>query len=170
MPCTLQRVKKHLLLNIVLYSSENKTQNCFPFFKNQKTKGNAAYCELSHYSHTVILSSVGDWLFVQSDQFSSVAQSCPTLCDPMTHTQSRPTLCHGMDCSTLPYPSPSLRACSNSCPLSLGLSWIPESEKAQVSYSWSSTSLGSTSLDTEGWRAKLNLTTAVLISSLTQEC
>lgn len=60
MPCTLQRVKKHLLLNIVLYSSENKTQNCCPFFKNQKMKGNAAYCELSRDSHTVTLSSAGD--------------------------------------------------------------------------------------------------------------
>ena len=40
-------------------------------------------------------------------QFSSVAQSCPTLCDPM-------------DCSThcrLPCPSPTPGACSNSCPL-----------------------------------------------------
>ena len=140
MPCTLQRVKKHLLLNIVLFPSENKTQNCCPFFKNQKMKGNAAYWELSRDSHTVTLSSAGDWLFVQA----SVTQSCPTLR-------------YGMDCSALPYPSPSPRACSNSCPLSLGLSWIPDSEKAQVSYSWSSTSLGSTSLDTEGWRAKLYL-------------
>ena len=41
-------------------------------------------------------------------QFSSVAQSCPTLCDPM-------------DCSTpsLPGPSPTPRVYSNSCPLSL---------------------------------------------------
>jgi len=38
---------------------------------------------------------------------SSVAQSCPTLCDPM-------------DCSTpgFPCPSPTSRACSNPCPLS----------------------------------------------------
>ena len=35
---------------------------------------------------------------------SSVAQSCPTLCDPMDWR--------------LPCPSPSSRACSNSCPLS----------------------------------------------------
>ena len=39
-------------------------------------------------------------------QFSSVTQSCPTLCDPM-------------DCNTcLPCPSPTPRAYSNSCPLS----------------------------------------------------
>ena len=40
-------------------------------------------------------------------QFRSVGQSCLTLCDPM-------------DCSTpgLPCPSPTSRACSNSCPLS----------------------------------------------------
>ena len=38
-------------------------------------------------------------------QFSPVAQSCPTLCDPM-------------DCSTPGFPSPSPGACSNPCPLS----------------------------------------------------
>ena len=40
-----------------------------------------------------------------SVQFSSVTQSCLTLCDPM-------------DCSRLPSPSPTPRACSNSCPYS----------------------------------------------------
>ena len=40
-------------------------------------------------------------------QFSSVAPSCPTLCDP-----------HGLQHTRLPCPSPSPRACSNSCPLS----------------------------------------------------
>ena len=39
-------------------------------------------------------------------QFSSVAQSCSTL---------RP---HGLQHTSLPYPSPSPRVCSNSCPLS----------------------------------------------------
>ena len=38
-------------------------------------------------------------------QFSSVAQSCPTLCDPMKHAR-------------LPCPSPTPRAYSNSCPSS----------------------------------------------------
>ena len=43
---------------------------------------------------------------ISSVQFSSVAQSCPTLCDPI-------------DCSTRPHcPSPTLRVYSNSCPLS----------------------------------------------------
>ena len=38
---------------------------------------------------------------------SSVAKSCPTLCDP-----------HGLQHARLPCPSPSPGACSNSCPLS----------------------------------------------------
>ena len=38
----------------------------------------------------------------------SVAQLCPTLCDP-----------HGLQHATLPLPLPSLRVCSNSCPLSI---------------------------------------------------
>ena len=42
-----------------------------------------------------------------SVQFSSVAQSCPTLCDPMNHSVPRP-----------PCPSPSPRVHSNSCPSS----------------------------------------------------
>ena len=37
--------------------------------------------------------------------YCSVAKSCPTLCDRM-------------NCTRLPYPSPSPGACSNSCPLS----------------------------------------------------
>ena len=40
-------------------------------------------------------------------QFSSVAQSCPTLCDPWTAQHAR-----------LPCPSPTPGACSNPCPLS----------------------------------------------------
>ena len=40
-------------------------------------------------------------------QFSSFAQSCLTLCDPMDLQHTRP-----------PCPSPTLGACSNSCPLS----------------------------------------------------
>ena len=39
------------------------------------------------------------------NQFSSVAQSCPTLCDPMDYSMPR-----------LPYPSPTLGAYSSSCP------------------------------------------------------
>ena len=42
-----------------------------------------------------------------SAQFSSVTQSCPTLCDP-----------HGLQHARLPCPSPTPRACSNSCPSS----------------------------------------------------
>ena len=41
--------------------------------------------------------------------FSSVAQSCLTLCDPMDYSTSLT--------ARLPYPSPTPRACSNSCPL-----------------------------------------------------
>ena len=43
---------------------------------------------------------------VSVNQFSSVTQSCPTLCDP-----------HGLQHSRLPCPSPTPGACSNSCPL-----------------------------------------------------
>lgn len=59
MPYTLQRVKKHLLLNLstILLKPEYKI-SCF-FFFNQKTKENAVYCEVSYYLHTVILSSWG---------------------------------------------------------------------------------------------------------------
>ena len=42
---------------------------------------------------------------IRSVQFSSVAQSCPTLCDPM-------------DCSMPGFPVRRRRACSNSCPSS----------------------------------------------------
>ena len=42
-----------------------------------------------------------------SVQFSSVTQSCLTLCDP-----------HGLQHTTLPCPSPTPRTCSNSCPSS----------------------------------------------------
>ena len=41
-------------------------------------------------------------LYIHIIQFSSVGQSCPTLCDPMQHTR-------------LPCPSPTPRANSNSC-------------------------------------------------------
>ena len=41
------------------------------------------------------------------DQFGSVTQSCPTLCDPMD----------GLQHPRLPCPSPAPRAYSNSCPL-----------------------------------------------------
>ena len=46
------------------------------------------------------------WNYLYAVQFSSVAQSCPTL---------RP---HGLQHSRLSCPSPTPRACSNSCPLS----------------------------------------------------
>ena len=47
---------------------------------------------------------LGPWIKVQ---FSSVTQSCPTLCDPMKLQHARP-----------PCPSPTPRVYSNSCPLS----------------------------------------------------
>ena len=47
-------------------------------------------------------------LWLLSIQFSSVTQSCPTLCDPMDCMQH----------ARLPCPSPTPRACSNSCPSS----------------------------------------------------
>ena len=56
-------------------------------------------------------------------QFSSIAQSCLTLCDPMQFSsvsQSCLTLCDPMDCSTSSFPVHHQlpRVYSNSCPLS----------------------------------------------------
>jgi len=68
-----------------------------------------------------------------SVQFSSVAQSCPTFCDP-----------HGLQHARLPCPSPTPVACSNSCPLSwwchptISYSVIPSSSCLQsFPASWS---------------------------------
>ena len=47
------------------------------------------------------------WTVFSSVQFSSVTQSCPTLCDPMNYRHARP-----------PCPSPTARVYSNSCSLS----------------------------------------------------
>ena len=47
------------------------------------------------------------WTVFSSVQFSSVTQSCPTLCDPMNHRHARP-----------PCPSPTPGVYSNSCSLS----------------------------------------------------
>ena len=47
----------------------------------------------------------------QTNQFSSVAQSCPTLCDPTLQP-------HGLQHTRLPCPSLTPGACSNSCPQS----------------------------------------------------
>ena len=54
--------------------------------------------------HSIFSKESGWFMLVQ---FSSVTQSCPTLCNPM-------------DCSTarLPFPSPTPGACSNLCPSS----------------------------------------------------
>ena len=72
------------------------------------------------------------------DQFSSVAQSCPTLCNPKDWIQhARP-----------PCPSPTLRACSYSCPLTqwchptisssvVSFSSCPESFPASASFQMS---------------------------------
>ena len=50
-----------------------------------------------------------------SVQFSSVAQSCPTLCDPTDHSTRLGGL---QDQARLPCPSPAPGAYSNSCPSS----------------------------------------------------
>ena len=57
-----------------------------------------------HFIYLGITCSIIRILADISVQFSSVAQSCPTLCDPM-------------DCS-MPCPSPTSGVYSNSCPLS----------------------------------------------------
>ena len=65
---------------------------------------------LSHFDNSQNISSfflIIVFVFVICDQFSSVAQSCPTLCNPKDWIQhARP-----------PCPSPTLGACSYSCPL-----------------------------------------------------
>ena len=86
-------------------------------------------------------------LKLSSVQFSSVAQSCPTLCDPWTAARQPP------------YPSPTPRVYSNSCPLSRWchptisssvipvfsrLQSFPASESFQMSlfFSWGGQSIG----------------------------
>ena len=49
---------------------------------------------------------------VNINSFSSVTQSCPTLCDPMDCS----TPCFPVHHTMLPCPSPTPKACSNSCP------------------------------------------------------
>ena len=49
----------------------------------------------------------GEFFSISPTSASSVAQSCPTLCDPIDCSHAR-----------LPCPSPTHRACSNSCPSS----------------------------------------------------
>ena len=59
---------------------------------------------VSNWKHTwKDLKIEGDPLWLNYIQFSSVIQSCPT---------------HRLQHARLPCPSPTLRACSNSCPLS----------------------------------------------------
>lgn len=82
------------ILFFILLKTKHKIVVLFLKIRRWKEMQHTVSC---HVIHTVTLSSAGDWLFVQS----SVTQSCPTLR-------------YGMDCSALPYPSPSPRACSNS--------------------------------------------------------
>ena len=58
-------------------------------------------------SVSVCLMYWGAHMLGASVQFSSVAQSCPTLCNPMNRKHARP-----------PWPSPTPRVYPNSCPLS----------------------------------------------------
>ena len=63
------------------------------------------FWKIHHRFHLYFI-KVEIFLLSKYHQFNSVAQSCPTLCNPM-------------DCSTPGFPvHPQLSACSNSCPLS----------------------------------------------------
>ena len=68
--------------------------------------------DTSHYlivtSHSIVTAHLWNASFYgHFCCYCSVGQSCPTLCDP-----------HGLQHARHPCPSPSPRACSNSCPLS----------------------------------------------------
>ena len=69
--------------------------------------GNGAHCSFKRELFFKYLSTFSTEIILSLLQFSSVTQSCPTLCDP-----------HGLQHSRLPCPSPTPRACSNSCPSS----------------------------------------------------
>ena len=58
----------------------------------------------------------------------SVAQSCPTFCDPMDHSKPCPSLSF----TILPCPSLSPRVCSSSCPLS---QWCHPTNSSSVNLS-----------------------------------
>ena len=86
--------------------------------------------------------------FILNDQFSSVAQSCPTLCDPMNHsTPCLPvhhqflefTQTHVHRVSDVIQPSQTLIAPFSSCPQSL-----PASESFPMShlFTWGGQSIG----------------------------
>ena len=61
-----------------------------------------------------LIRNVDSWSSASFSAVSSVAQPCPTLCDS-----------HGLQHARLPCPSPTPRACSNSCPLSWGTWYHP---------------------------------------------
>ena len=83
------------------------------------------------HSLTSCTSTVWSSLTFKSDQIRSVAQSCPTLCDPMNHSLlcgiSSVQLCravlshslqpHGLQHTWTPCPLPTPGDCSDSCPL-----------------------------------------------------
>ena len=74
-------------------------------------RSSTQYSEIA-YTNNLLLSTESHFFFFFKwscflVQFSSVAQRCPTLCDP-----------HGLQHARLPCPSPSPRAYTNSCPWS----------------------------------------------------
>ena len=156
------------------FCSKQKFLQCYWIFHN-KTLPKYEASEDSTLAHLTIW-SLRSWessevnCYLSSVQFSSVAQSCPTLCDPMnrstpglpvhhqlpefTQTQ-RPSSqwCHpAISSSVVPF---------SSCPQSL-----PASESSPVSqlFSWGGQSTGVSALasflprNTQGWSSVLELT------------
>ena len=102
----------------VTVESEEKLKNLLIKVKEETEKAglklNIQKTKIMAYSPITLWQIDGDTMQTVRDcvfssvQFSSVTQSCPTLCDLMDYSHSR-----------LPCPSPTPRTYSNSCPSSL---------------------------------------------------
>ena len=76
-----------------------------------------------------------------SVQFSSVAQSCPTLCNPMNHTQHARLPCPSPTAGVYPNPCPSSWWCHPTISYSvIPFSFCPQSPQHQGLFQWVSSS------------------------------
>ena len=97
-------MRKHTIYPEVDYSNDTQYLSNNHTFKRYLHY----YCSLHNIKIQNIINNVEIYIFRASLMFSSVAQSCPTLCDPMNRTQhTRP-----------PCPSPTPRVHPNPCPSS----------------------------------------------------
>ena len=102
------------------------------------------------------LGNVSKWWDITKCLFSSVAQSCPTLCDPMNHSTPGLPVHHQLP-----------GACSNSCPLSqwchstISSSVIPFSSRLQ-SFPVSGSLLLSQLFASGGWSTGASASASVL--------